>query len=194
MDEKQLLIWSEASLADVDLVREIDKMMKDPLTVKDAFECDLVFGTGGLRGILGAGTNRMNIYTVRRATFALAAYIGKGKSVAIAYDSRIKSDLFAKEAAKVLANSGIKVYIFDRVAPTPLLSFAVRYKKCDGGIVITASHNPSNYNGYKVYDDKGCQINPDTADEIMSIMMKTDIFHTAADELDYDELLAKGNI
>ncbi|MFA7673316.1 MAG: phospho-sugar mutase [Clostridia bacterium] len=194
MDEKQLLKWSEASLADIDLVTEIDKMIKDPLNIKDAFEGDLVFGTGGLRGILGAGTNRMNIYTVRRATFALASHIGKGKSVAIAYDSRIKSDLFAKEAAKVLANCGIKVYIFDRVAPTPLLSFAVRFKKCDSGIVITASHNPSDYNGYKVYNAKGCQINPSTADKIMSIMMKTDMFHAAEDESGYDELLAKGNI
>jgi len=134
--------WKSVTLRDNDLNKELIEMNGKPELIEDAFGRHLTFGTGGLRGILGAGTNRMNIYTVRKATFGLAFALESGSSVAIAYDSRIKSDLFAKEAATVLANCKMKVYLFDRVSPTPLLSFAVRQLKCDAGIVITASHNP----------------------------------------------------
>lgn len=138
--------------------------------VYDRFYKDLEFGTGGLRGVLGAGTNRMNLYSVRRATQGLAdyvnAYYGEGKprysgkrpSVAISYDSRIRSDLFAKEAAETMAANGIDVYLYDELMPTPALSFAVRYFECCAGVMVTASHNPAKYNGYKVYNEEGCQM------------------------------------
>ncbi|HPY97485.1 MAG TPA: phospho-sugar mutase [Clostridia bacterium] len=186
--------WKSVTLRDNDLNKELIEMNGKPELIEDAFGRHLTFGTGGLRGILGAGTNRMNIYTVRKATFGLAFALESGSSVAIAYDSRIKSDLFAKEAATVLANCKMKVYLFDRVSPTPLLSFAVRQLKCDAGIVITASHNPSNYNGYKVYNSKGCQINPETADLILQHINKTDIFYELPGETDFDTCLNKGLI
>lgn len=150
----------------------------------DRFYKNLDFGTGGLRGVLGAGTNRMNIYTVRRATQGLADYIIKNNdsrdkepSVAIAYDSRINSNRFALEAGGVLAANGIKVYIFPEITPTPLLSFAVRYYGCSAGIMITASHNPSRYNGYKVYNGKGCQFTPKEAADILECIERIDIFN-----------------
>ncbi len=156
--------------------------------IYDRFYKDLEFGTAGLRGILGAGTNRMNIYTVRRATQGFADYLnrhwglggdkfdGQGPSVAIAYDSRINSTLFAENAAAVLAANGIKVWLYPELATTPALSFAVRYYKCSGGIVITASHNPAQYNGYKAYDDQGCQVTEEAAGEILDCINNVDIF------------------
>lgn len=157
--------------------------------INERFYKDLEFGTGGLRGILGAGTNRMNIYTVRKATQGFADYINlhyrrggdlhidREPSVAIAYDSRINSDLFAWEAACVLAANGIKSYLYPELMPTPALSFAVRYYGCSAGIMVTASHNPSNYNGYKVYNSEGCQMTLDAAAEVLSLIEKVDIFN-----------------
>jgi phosphoglucomutase len=138
--------------------------------IEDAFYQDLTFGTGGLRGIMGVGTNRVNIYTISKATLGLANYLTNNKltqGVAISYDNRKDSKVFAKQAAMVLAKQGIPSYLFDELRPTPMLSFAVRHFKCDAGIMITASHNPKAYNGYKVYDQSGAQINPITANEII---------------------------
>ena len=136
----------------------------DAKELEDRFYKTLEFGTGGMRGIMGAGPNRMNKYTVAKATEGLANYLSDTvegeKSVAIAYDSRNNSSFFAQTAAGVLASHGIKVYIFNTLMPTPVLSFAVRYLKCSAGIVCTASHNPKEYNGYKVYDSNGCQLTP----------------------------------
>jgi len=158
-----------------------DKEAKEEIF--DRFYKDLEFGTGGLRGILGAGTNRMNIFTVRRATQGFADYINryysgrdKHPAVAIAYDSRNFSTRFALEAAGVLAANDIKVYLYPELMPTPALSFAVRYYDCAGGIMITASHNPANYNGYKVYNEEGCQVTQDAASEILRCIEKVDIF------------------
>ena len=152
----------------------------DAVTREDAFYRDLAFGTGGLRGVIGAGTNRMNIYTVAKASQGLANYIlceySDNHSIAIAYDSRIKSDLFSKTAAEVFAANGIKVYIYPELMPTPCLSYAVRSLGCSAGVVITASHNPSKYNGYKVYGPDGCQITTDAAADILSEIEKLDIF------------------
>lgn len=169
--------WLNFANEDIDLVNELKTM--DETTKEDSFYRNLEFGTGGLRGVIGAGTNRMNIYTVGKATQGIANYINrnyKNGSVAISYDSRIKSELFAKTAAQIFSSNGIKVYIYDELMPTPLLSFAVRTLKCSMGIMITASHNPAKYNGYKVYNDDGCQITTNTADEILSEIEKIDIF------------------
>ena len=150
--------------------------------IEDRFYKELEFGTGGLRGIMGAGTNRMNIYTVRKATQGLALEIlDKGKAlcekgVVIAHDSRNNSALFAKECTKVLCANGIKTYLFESLRPTPELSFAVRYLGCARGIVVTASHNPKEYNGYKVYGEDGGQLPPEVADIIIGYINKTDIF------------------
>lgn len=155
---------------------------------REQFYRDLEFGTGGLRGILGVGTNRMNRYTVRRATQGFADYIkkyfgpggekynGKRPAVALSYDSRIQSDAFAVEAALVLAANGIKVYLYPELMPTPALSFAVRYYGCAGGIMVTASHNPALYNGYKAYDEQGCQLTLEAAEEVLLLMEKIDLF------------------
>ena len=139
---------------------------------EDAFYMNLEFGTAGMRGILGTGTNRMNIYTIRKANVGFAKYVltlenGKERGVAIGYDNRHMSYKFAIESAKVLATYGIKSYVFESLRPTPELSFAVRYLKCAGGIMITASHNPKEYNGYKVYDDTGCQLIPEWGDQVV---------------------------
>ena len=152
MINEKYQLWCKNAVADPDLVAELAEMRGNDEAIGDAFYKDLEFGTGGLRGVIGAGTNRMNIYTVGKATQGLAEYVksvNDSGSVAIAYDSRIKSDVFAREAASVLAANGIKVYIYRELMPTPMLSFAVRYLKCDAGIVVTASHNPAKYNGYK---------------------------------------------
>ncbi|MDD7193948.1 MAG: phospho-sugar mutase, partial [Clostridiaceae bacterium] len=150
----------------------------DKAELDDRFYKNLEFGTGGLRGIMGAGPNRMNRYTVAKATKGLADYLNntvKGeKSVAVAYDSRNNSADFARAAAGVLCKAGIKVYLFDSLMPTPVLSFAVRYHSCCAGIVITASHNPKEYNGYKVYDSKGCQLVPKYADEVIKYVNAVD--------------------
>ena len=152
--------------------------------ILDRFYTDLEFGTAGLRGIMGAGTNRMNIYTVGRATRGFAKHLkeeipcadGESLSVAIAYDTRHHSELFAKEAAKILTAEGIKVWLFSEPTPTPVLSFAVRHHRCSGGIVITASHNPAQYNGYKVYDGKGCQITEEATEKILEKIRKEPLF------------------
>ena len=172
-------IWLERATDDADVLRELKEMAGDEKKITDAFYKDLEFGTGGLRGVIGAGTNRMNIHTVRKASQGYASYLVKNfsaPSVAVAYDSRIKSDVFARAAAEVFAANGIKVYIYPELMPTPSLSFAVRYHKTSGGIVITASHNPSKYNGYKVYGSDGCQITNTAADAILSEIRDTDIF------------------
>ncbi len=161
----------------------------DKAELEDRFYKELEFGTGGLRGIMGAGANRMNKYTVSKATKGLADYLNANfsseKSVAIAYDSRNNSDFFAQVAAGVLCKAGIKVYLFDTLMPTPVLSFAVRYHNCTAGIVITASHNPKEYNGYKVYDEKGCQLVPEYADKVIAcVNAVTDIKNIPSMTLD----------
>ena len=146
--------WLAADLEDADLKPELAKVEGNDDEIKDRFAVALKFGTAGLRGVLGAGTNRMNIYVVRQATQGLANWVltqGGTQTVAISYDSRLKSDVFAKTAAGVLAANGIKVRIYDALMPVPALSFATRYYQCNAGIMVTASHNPSKYNGYKVY-------------------------------------------
>ena len=148
--------------------------------IEEAFYRDLEFGTAGMRGVIGAGTNRMNVYTVARASQGLADYVNKrfpeNRKIAVAYDSRIKSDEFSKVASEVFAANGIDVYIYPELSPTPTLSFAVRYYGCAAGIVITASHNPSKYNGYKVYGPDGCQITAEAASEILAEIEKLDVF------------------
>ncbi|MBO4323426.1 MAG: phospho-sugar mutase [Clostridia bacterium] len=169
--------WRE-SVKEKDLLEELDSLT-DEKEIEDRFYRELEFGTGGLRGTLGAGTNRMNVHTVARATFGFAEYLLKNKkspSVVIAYDSRIMSKEFARLAAEILSFKGIKAYIFKELMPTPVLSFSVRYLKADGGIVITASHNPKEYNGYKVYNENGCQITDEAAAEIYSEIKRADYF------------------
>lgn len=183
------------TLASEDHLMDELKTMTDG-QISDAFFQDLSFGTGGLRGILGAGTNRMNVYTVRQATQGLADYLNAGslpKVVAIARDSRLKGDLFSREAAKVFAGNGIQVWLYPRLEPTPALSWAVRYYNCGAGVCITASHNPANYNGYKVYGADGCQITPEAAKEIYEHIQATDAF----DDIkiaDYERAVASGMI
>ena len=176
--EKKYQYWLKN--ADSTLQNELKEMETDKKLLEDSFFRELEFGTGGLRGILGAGTNRMNVHTVAKATQGLANYIVscpyENRSVAISYDSRINSDLFSKIVATVLASNGIKVYLYSQLMPTPCLSFAVRYLKCSAGVMITASHNPGKYNGYKVYGDDGCQITTEQANAIMNEINKVDIF------------------
>lgn len=169
--------WLEHADADEDVASELKSM--DDARVEDAFYRDLAFGTGGLRGVIGAGTNRMNIYTVAKASQGLADYLNKNytePSVAIGYDSRIKSDVFAKVAASVFAANGIKVDIWPTLLPVPTISYATRYLHTSAGVMVTASHNPSNYNGYKVYGADGCQITSEAAAEILAEIEKLDIF------------------
>ena len=153
--------WCSQATADADVAAELQTM--DDAKVEDAFYRDLAFGTGGLRGVIGAGTNRMNIYTVAKASQGLADYLQKHfdkPSVSIGYDSRIKSDVFARAAAGVFAANGVEVYIWPTLMPVPTVSFATRYLHTSAGVMVTASHNPSKYNGYKVYGADGCQIEP----------------------------------
>lgn len=171
--------WLKNAVEDLDLINELELMKKNPKLIEDAFYRELEFGTGGLRGIIGAGTNRMNIYVIRKASQGLANYINKiykNPSIAVSYDSRIKSDLFARTASEVFAANGIKVYIYSELMPTPNLSYAVRYFNCYAGIMVTASHNPSKYNGYKVYGNDGCQITNVVANDILSEIEKIDPF------------------
>ena len=172
-------IWKSKKLEDPDLIAEMSDIEGNEHEIKERFIKMLEFGTAGLRGILGVGTNRMNIYTVALATQGMADYIKQqydNPTVAIAYDSRIKSDQFARITARVFAANGIKAYLFRELMPTPTLSFAVRELHCSAGIVITASHNPSQYNGYKAYGEDGCQLNPQAAAKVMELASKTDIF------------------
>ena len=165
--------------------------------IEDAFYRDLEFGTGGLRGVIGAGTNRMNVYTVAKASQGLANYANKTfpscKKIAVAYDSRIKSDVFSRVASGVFAANGLEVFLYPELMPTPALSFAVRYYGCSAGVVVTASHNPSKYNGYKVYGPDGCQITTEAAETILSEIERLDVF---SDVLrgDFDALVKAGKI
>ena len=185
------------SLADDQEVKEqLLKMQGNEKLIEDAFYRDLAFGTGGLRGELGAGTNRMNIYTVRKASQGLANYINhhfKNPSIAISFDSRINSTLFAKASAGVFAANGIRVFIYKELMPTPLLSYAVRELHCSSGIMVTASHNPSKYNGYKAYDNNGCQIANEVADETLEEINHLDIFKDIK-YMDFEEAMEKGII
>ena len=189
-------LWCAKATDDADLQAELSEIKGDDEAVLDRFYRDLAFGTGGLRGVIGAGTNRMNVYTVRKASQGLANYLVKNfenPSCAIAYDSRIKSDVFAKEAAKVLAANGITVHIYKELMPTPMLSWAVRYLKCDAGIVVTASHNPAKYNGYKVYGNDGCQITLNAAEEILGYISEIDCFDDVK-VTDFDSGVNEGKI
>lgn len=187
--------WREYATEDLDLITELEEICENEEGIFDRFYRELEFGTGGLRGILGVGTNRMNIYTIRKATQGLATYLLtlKNSSVAIAYDSRIKSELFARMAASVLAANGIKVYIYPQLMPTPALSYAVRYLKCDAGICVTASHNPAKYNGYKVYGNDGCQITLEVANTVLEAMNQVDPFQDVKN-MPFQEGIADGRI
>lgn len=174
-------LWKERAVDDKDLQEELASLnpVADADGINDRFYRNLEFGTGGLRGVIGAGTNRMNIYVIRRATQGLCNYLKSTtlpQSVAIAYDSRIKGSLFATEAAKVLAANGITAWLYPRLEPTPALSWAVRYLGCGAGICVTASHNPAKYNGYKVYGADGCQITLEVADAVLTEIEKVDMF------------------
>ncbi len=195
---KEYLRWCEKAVADVDIVEELKKLKEKDNEIQDAFFRYLTFGTGGLRGIIGAGTNRMNIYTVAMASQGLANYVIKNfpenkRRIAIGYDSRIKSKTFSKTAASVFAANGIKVFIYRQLMPTPCLSFAVRYLDCSAGVMITASHNPSTYNGYKVYDKNGCQITSKTTADISAKITQLDIFEDIK-QTDFSEALERGII
>jgi len=178
--------WLNYQDLDVDLREELLKMTKEEQL--EAFYSELAFGTGGIRGIIGAGTNRINIYTLRKVNYGYGKFILKhtnNHSVAIAYDTRYLSDVFALESARMLATLGIKVYLFQKVTPTPTLSFAIRHLNTGGGIVITASHNPKIYNGYKVYNEAGCQLLPDDALRVMEeISNAPDSFAIAIDSVE----------
>ncbi len=174
--------WLAADLEDCDLKPELMKIADSDEEIKDRFAVSLKFGTAGLRGVLGAGTNRMNIYVVRQATQGLANWVktqGGNQTVAISYDSRIKSDVFAKVAAGVLAANGVKVRIYDALMPVPALSFATRFYNCNAGIMVTASHNPAKYNGYKAYGPDGCQMTDDAAAIVYDEIQKTDVLNGA---------------
>lgn len=185
--------------ADAETVAELEAIRGDEKEIEERFYKNLEFGTAGLRGIIGAGSNRMNSYVVGQATQGLANQLKKTNpegaelSVAIAYDSRIKSDEFARVAAAILAANGIKVYLFDELKPVPELSFTIAYKKTTAGIVITASHNPAKYNGYKVYGADGAQLNPELAAIVLEEIEKTDMF-SGVKTCDYDEAVADGRI
>ena len=188
--------WAAAELEDPALARELKEIAGDDEQIRDRFAVALKFGTAGLRGVLGAGTNRMNIYMVRQATQGLANWVktqGGSQSVAISYDSRINSDVFAKTAACVLAANGIHVRIYDALMPVPALSFATRYYKANAGIMITASHNPAKYNGYKAYGPDGCQMTDDAAAIVYAEIQKTDIL-TGAKRIPFEEGLSSGMI
>ena len=174
--------WMETELEDPALTAELQSIEGNEEEIKDRFAVALKFGTAGLRGVLGAGSNRMNIYVVRQATQGLANWVktqAGNQLVAISYDSRINSDVFAKEAAKVLAANGIKVRIYDALMPVPALSFATRYYEANAGIMVTASHNPAKYNGYKAYGPDGCQMTDEAADIVYAEIQKTDILNGA---------------
>lgn len=188
--------WLAAELDDADLKPELESVKGDDAAIQDRFAVALKFGTAGLRGVIGAGTNRMNIYVVRQATQGLANWVktqGGSQTVAISYDSRIKSNLFAKTAAEVLAANGIKVRIYSALMPVPALSFATRYYNCNAGIMVTASHNPAKYNGYKVYGADGCQITLEAAEKILAAIEKIDCFDDVR-LADFDAAAAAGRI
>lgn len=196
--EKNYLKWCDRANGDPDLAEELLGMAGQTEKIEDAFYRELEFGTGGLRGVIGAGTNRMNIYTVGRASQGLANYVigqfpPEARRIAIAYDSRIKSDLFARTAAGVFAANGIEVMLYPELMPTPCLSYAVRRLSCAAGVVITASHNPASYNGYKVYGEDGCQITKAAAKAILAEINRLDIFDDVS-SMSYEAGIASGKI
>jgi phosphoglucomutase len=190
-------LWSENTYFDEETRKELKEIKDNPKEIEERFYRELEFGTGGLRGIIGAGTNRMNIYTVRKSSQGLANYISnkgveaKNKGIVIAYDPRNKSPEFALEAAKIFAGNGIKTYIFDELRPTPELSFAVRYLNAAAGIVVTASHNPKEYNGYKVYGDDGGQLSLEGSNAVLEEIEKIEDI-TKVTFIEKDEALSKG--
>lgn len=188
--------WLNADLQDVDLGTELQSIKGDDDAIKDRFAVALKFGTAGLRGTLGAGTNRMNIWVVRQATQGVADWVktqGGTQTVAISYDSRLKGWNFARDAAGVLAANGINVRIYDELMPVPALSFATRYYHCNAGIMVTASHNPKEYNGYKAYGPDGCQMTDDAAAVVYDSIQKTDVL-TGAKYMSFAEGVEKGLI
>lgn len=188
--------WKETDLLDIDLNTELDSIASDDEAIKERFAVSLQFGTAGLRGTLGAGTNRMNIWVVRQATQGVAEWVktqGGTQTVAISYDSRLKGWNFAREAAGVLAANGINVRIYDELMPVPALSFATRYYKCNAGIMVTASHNPAKYNGYKAYGPDGCQMTDDAVAVVYDSIQKTDVL-TGAKYMSFSEGVEKGLI
>ncbi|MBR0148001.1 MAG: phospho-sugar mutase [Lachnospiraceae bacterium] len=196
MYNKEFERWLSYDLEDPDLKPELMGIQGNDDEIKERFAVSLKFGTAGLRGTLGAGTNRMNIWVVRQATQGLANWVltqGGTQTVAISYDSRLKSDVFSKEAAGVLAANGIKVRIYDALMPVPALSFATRYYNCNAGIMVTASHNPAKYNGYKAYGPDGCQMTDDAAAIVYDEIQKTDVL-TGAKVMSFAEGVEKGLI
>ena len=196
MYQKEYERWLNTDLEDADLRPELAGIEGNDDEIKERFALALKFGTAGLRGVLGAGTNRMNIYGVRQATQGLANWVktqGGSQTVAISYDSRLKSDVFAKTAAGVLAANDIQVRIYDALMPVPALSFATRYYKCNAGVMVTASHNPAKYNGYKAYGPDGCQLTDDAAAVVYEEIQKTDVL-TGAKYMSFAEGVEKGLI
>lgn len=196
MYKDEYLRWLHADLEDFDLGTELRNIAEDEEAIKERFAVSLKFGTAGLRGTLGAGTNRMNIWVVRQATQGVANWVktqGGTQTVAISYDSRLKGWTFAKDAASVLAANGIHVRIYDALMPVPALSFATRYYHCNAGIMITASHNPARYNGYKAYGPDGCQMTDDAAAVVYNEIQKTDVL-TGSSYISFAEGVEKGLI
>ena len=193
--DKLYALWCEKA-TEPEVAAELKSVEGNHEEILDRFWQNLSFGTGGLRGVLGAGTNRMNVYTVGQATQGLADYLNEdfeNPSVAIGYDSRINSDKFARYAATVLAANGIKVYLYKELMPTPIVAYAVRRLKCSSGIVLTASHNPSKYNGYKCYDERGYQMTDEAAAKTLGYINACDIF-AGVKTVDFDAALADGKI
>ena len=191
-------VWLEKAVADPDLKPELEAMAGDEAKIEDAFYKDLEFGTAGLRGVIGAGTNRMNVYIVARASQGLSNYVinhfpPEKRRIAISYDSRIKSDVFAKIAAEVFAANGIKAFIYKELMPVPCVSYATRTLQCAAGIMVTASHNPSKYNGYKVYGADGCQMTTEAANEVLGEIEKLDLFADSK-RVPFEEGLEDGSI
>ena len=194
--KKEYERWKKTDMPDFDLTRELQLMDGKEEEIKEHFARALEFGTAGIRGTLGAGTNRMNIFVVRQTTEGLARYIleeGLEKKVAISYDSRLKGWTFAKEVSGVLAANGISVRLYDALMPVPALSFATRYYGCSAGIMLTASHNPAIYNGYKVYGSDGCQMTDEAADKVYAKIKNTDVL-TGAKRMSFSEAVQQGLI
>ena len=188
--------WLESDTLSPEEKQELREIANDQKEMEFRFSQGLSFGTAGLRGVLGAGSNRMNIYVVRQASQGLANWVktqGGNQLVAVSYDSRINSDVFAKETARVLAANGIKVRIYDALMPVPALSFATRYYQANAGVMVTASHNPAKYNGYKAYGPDGCQMTDDAAAVVYAEIQKTDIL-TGAKLMSFEEGVEKGLI